>query len=539
MGCVSYSAVRAAEPWTAEGADSADHTSEKKRTRLLIVEDEAVTAAELEFLLERYGYEVPEVVDAAEEAVEAANRLRPDLVLMDIRLRGGSDGIEAARIIGLELGIPVVYVTSHSDEAILQRAKMTQAFGYVLKPFDARELRTSIEIALSQHELRCQIARRERWFATTLQSIGDAVVATDVHGAVTFMNSVAEKLTGWTQLEAMGHDLSEVVSLMDERGAPLRSPVNLALERAETVELPPNTALVDRDGRRLTVDDCASPILDSTGTLLGGVMVFRDVSERRRTEELLARAQRLSALGTLAAGIAHEINNPLTYVLANVGFGALELEGIIAELRGVAASWCPPGMQALLTRLEEAQLALREAQEGTERAARIVHSVRTLAQGGHPPLRPIQLAPVLERACKLAGASLAPPLRLIVDLGVTPTLLADDVQLAQVVTNLLVNAAQAVGAGRPGEVRLSARTNAERQAVIEVRDTGCGIPDEVLPKIFDPFFSTKGVGGGMGLGLSICHRIVESFSGTITVETQPGRGSLFRVILPPASTALE
>jgi len=159
---------------------------------ILVVEDEAIIADDIRRTLIRFGYDVPLVASTGRAALEAAASFKPQLVLMDIKLKGAMDGIEAASAIQREHDVPIVYLTSHSDDATLARAMQTAPSGYVLKPFDERELRTAIEVALNKHRLEAQLAERERWFSTTLRSIGDAVIATDRQEKITFINAVAD-----------------------------------------------------------------------------------------------------------------------------------------------------------------------------------------------------------------------------------------------------------------------------------------------------------------------------------------------------------
>ncbi len=165
--------------------------------RILIVEDEAIVAADLAGKLGRLGYEVAGIAAEGKEAVAMACRLGPQLVLMDIWLEGPMDGIEAAEAIRRQLDVPVIYLTAHSDPATLARAKLTGPFGYILKPFEERELATQIELALHKHQADRQLRDQREWLRVTLRSIGDAVIATDAAGQVAYINPVAEALTGW------------------------------------------------------------------------------------------------------------------------------------------------------------------------------------------------------------------------------------------------------------------------------------------------------------------------------------------------------
>jgi PAS domain S-box-containing protein len=375
-------------------------------------------------------------------------------------------------------------------------------------------------------------SERERWFAATLESIGDAVIASDPEGMVTFLNPVAETMTGWPAGEASGRAIDEVLQLF-EPGTERRVPSALGhaihhgfIARGVKLEL------VARDGARRLVDDSASAILDAGGNLLGGVVVLRDVSEQVTLEKRLSVSERLAALGTLAAGVAHEINNPLSYILMNLELSLqLLAEGTV------------PSPEGLLTIRE----MLTEALDGTARVGKIVDGMRRLAPADPDARDLLRLPTVIEAAVRLTHNSLAHRARLVCSLGEPPLVRANEGELVQVLTNLLLNAAQAIDEGRPddNEIRVSAFEAPDGRAVVEVRDTGRGIPADSLYRVFDPFFSTRGPRDGAGLGLAISQTIVAGYGGTLDVESEVGQGSLFRVTLPasisetPVTTALD
>jgi PAS domain S-box-containing protein len=259
---------------------------------ILIVEDEGIVARNLDQRLTGLGYAVVGVTAFGEQAVSMARTNRPDLVLMDIRLRGEMDGIAAAEQIHQELQLPVVYLTAYADEDTLRRARVTEPFGYILKPFQERELRTAIEIALYKHRAERRLLESERRYAITLSSIGDAVIASDAAGQVTFMNPVAEAMTGWTRNESFGESFETVFRIIDEatREA-VENPAATVLRSGSAVGLANHTLLIARDGREVPVDDSAAPILDDTGLFTGVVLVFRDVTARRRTESALRQSE--------------------------------------------------------------------------------------------------------------------------------------------------------------------------------------------------------------------------------------------------------
>ncbi|HET7826954.1 MAG TPA: ATP-binding protein [Anaeromyxobacter sp.] len=267
---------------------------------------------------------------------------------------------------------------------------------------------------------------------------------------------------------------------------------------------------------------------DRNRAALRALGTISDVTERNRLKASLALADRMASVGTLAAGVAHEMNNPLTYVTANLAH-ARELIETAATLRGA-----PPELSSLLGPLRG---ALDDALQGADRVARIVKDLKTFSRDDERRL-PVDARAALESALQLARGEIKKRARLVRDLEDVPLVDGSESRLGQVFLNLLVNAAQAIPDGAPErhEIRVSSRVR-DGWVEISVEDTGCGIPREVLGRIFDPFFTTKPVGTGTGLGLAICHEIVAAFGGEIGVESEVGHGSRFTVRLRPARAA--
>src|SRR5438552_7126960 len=182
--------------------------------RILVVEDEGIIAQDIKNCLENLGYTVPDVVYTGHEAIEKAASLRPDLILMDIVLKGEIDGIETAAEIRSRYNIPIVYLTAYEDDKTLKRAKLTEPLGYILKPFEERYLRSSIEMALYKHKMEKKLKENERWLGAILKSVGDGVIVTDNKSEITFINPVAEKLSGWSQEQAHGKSIQEVFNII-------------------------------------------------------------------------------------------------------------------------------------------------------------------------------------------------------------------------------------------------------------------------------------------------------------------------------------
>src|SRR6266498_2683515 len=187
----------------------------KDKARILVVEDESLLLEDIQERLQSFGYEVSAVAHSGEEALAGAAAAQPDVVLMDIRLTGAMDGIETARVLRERFNLPVIYLTGEADDATLARAKATEPLGYLLKPIEEKRLYSTVETALYKHKMDQRLRRIERWFATTLKSIGDAVIVTDTERRVTFMNPMAETLTGWKSGETLGEPLARVYNTVN------------------------------------------------------------------------------------------------------------------------------------------------------------------------------------------------------------------------------------------------------------------------------------------------------------------------------------
>jgi PAS domain S-box-containing protein len=258
------------------------------KIRILVVEDESLVARDIQNMLRSLGYEVTGVVASGEQAIQQASASSPDLVLMDIVLKGEIDGITAAEKLWEEHGIPVIYLTAYADETTFERAKMTKPFGYLLKPFEERELQTTIEMALYKSKMEVRLREREQWLSTILRSIGDGIIAADAQGRIEFMNPLAEELTGWSQGEALERPLGEVFGPGAETtvGGGEPGPRDSGSSRLVTAE----AVLSSRGGGIIPVELTSAPIIDGKKGRRGNVHVFRDITRRKESEDQLRRA---------------------------------------------------------------------------------------------------------------------------------------------------------------------------------------------------------------------------------------------------------
>ena len=498
--------------------------------RIVVVEDEAVIAEALSVTLSRLGLEVVAIADSADQAVAAVERERPTVVLMDIRLKGARDGIEAAAEIRARFGVPVVFLTAHADETTLRRARDSEPFGCVLKPFSERELRVTLEIALHRHGLEHQLRESERRWATTLTSIGDAVIATDTEGRVTFLNPVAEALTRWTVDEARGQALSSVFRLVDAATrAECESPIARALRENHVVTLGDRIVLLAKDGSEVRIDDSAAPIRDEQHRPVGAVVVFRDVSERQHAaerlheaEEQLRQAQKMEAIGRLAGGVAHDFNNMMAVVLGYAEMLLASLERHDDRYTMVEGDPAGRGSQ----RVDYPTAARLQPAPGVEPGA------DTPCPGGDEGRSDAEPA-------RWAGRDARDRVRRAERSGVRRS-----EQIEHVLVNLVAQRARGDARRRPypsrrprRNARCRARGAYARRAARRLRAAvgqrhrhrhGCGDDGAgVRAVLYD-----EGHRKGAGLGLATVYGIVRQSDGFICVDSRVGAGTTFTIHLP-------
>ncbi|MBN1831172.1 MAG: response regulator [Deltaproteobacteria bacterium] len=517
------------------------------KSSILIVENEAIVAADLANKLKRLGYEVAGIAMGGEEALTFADDLRPQLILMDIRLDGPMDGIEAAELIRGRHDIPVVYLTAYSDSATVARAKLTGPFGYILKPFEEQDLATQIELALYKHQADREVRRQRELMRVTLTSIGDAVIATDAEGRITFINPVAESLTGWKGEDASGKPIPSVFRIINERaGEVLEEPVARVLREGRAVVLANHTALVNRDGRTVPIEDSAAPILDAEGKVIGAVLVFHDVTEKRRAAEELRRSRDELALRVRER--TAELENTNTELRES--YRRLEeLNKELQEFSFVASHDLREPLRKIRTFgdmlvaksgaiLEEGSKDyLKRMQRAVARMQDLLNSLLGYSRVSTKmePLRETDLG----RSVKTALSNLEIMIKeknARIEIDELPTIIVDRVQMVQLFQNMIENALKFNREDEPPHVKIYGKANHESETCeICVEDNGIGFDEMYLDKLFVPFQKLHGrdsVYDGMGMGLAICRKIVKRHGGEITARSKLGQGTTFIVTLP-------
>ncbi len=367
--------------------------------------------------------------------------------------------------------------------------------------------------------LERQLEAAEERLLVVVGLTGGLVLEFDAEGRFLEIWTRSNELLAIPREQALGRTLAEVFG--PQAAAPFMERITRILATGESDRF--EYSLDVPGGMRwFSADGVLLPQRQSVAFLV------RDITRYKEMEQRLLLTDRLSALGTLAAGMAHEVNNPLSYVSANLNFALEELSELLRALKRGAVE--PARLE---NGVEEALEALRVARDGTTRIHHIVGNLTTFARGGASTNSRADVKRSLEASLAMVAKEVRAKAQLSHQLQEVPQVHGSEARLGQVFLNLLINASQAIPPGAPERHRVEVRLRAEGQwVVVEIEDTGAGIPADLLKRIFDPFFTTKPTGMGTGLGLSICHGIVTEVGGEISVESTVGQGSCFRVRLP-------
>lgn len=599
--------------------------------QIMIVEDERIIAEYIQSSLKTLGYIVGDIASSGEEAIEKAGNIRPDLVLMDIKIRGEMDGIEVAGELRSKFDIPVVYLTAYSDVELLNRAKKTEPLGYVIKPFGESELQTAIEIALYKNEMEKKLKESDKKFRMLFENASEGIMYIDRSWNIIDINPRALEILGCESDEIEGQNFKELLptismdssivttafenilsgpsqfkiewELTNKKGTKQTLLAHISLikevddvigislilqditarrhvedilrERAEIIDAMNDGVLIfDLDGnvisangafcnlfdlkpqevigksfmelpgierqkpqdmkkilalfvdiwekdminpveltiigegnKRIPVSVSSGKILDSKGNPIRLITVIRDITERKLAEEELIRSEKLAGIGTLASGIAHEINNPLAAIL---GYAEIIQYQENPELMKEFAK------QIVYSAEKAADIILWLSKYSREAKDTIISDV-DLNQVINKSIE------ALKRTRSTSNIDVVACLRTIPKIKGNPT------ELRQIFLNLLYNAMDSLQ--NNGNINISTRAK-DGFVEVDVIDSGIGIPKENLNRIFEPFYSTKEKGSCAGLGLYIVSMLVKKHQGEISVESQQGSGSTFTLKLP-------
>ncbi len=518
-----------------------------KNNSILIVEDEALVAEDLKACISEMGYKVSAMIAHGEDVLTLLQGSRPDLVLMDIVLAGDIDGIDVAQKIKEQYNIPVIYLTAYTDKEKLERAQATEAYGYLVKPFDERELRTTIGMALFKADADRRLRESRNWSQAVLTSIADAVITIDNDNSIRYINAAAEQITGWSNIAATKRDLHEVLKLSDEQPLKLTTLItSLADESADSAHKNTLSAqLQPQQGTAIDVDISIGAIKHDHGERDGIVIAFRDVTLQRQARDILEQTNRelerrvldrtrelqqtnrkldaarlrsdaaSEAKSRFLANMSHELRTPLNIIMGYADLWKTNQHlsaGHIEQANDVYAAG--HNLLSMINDiLEIAQSDTGDIQltSGPIDLVRLVHH----AAAAYKPHA--QKKKGLQFTCSIPDK-------------LPPVVMGDAARIQTVLNRLLDNAIRFTRAGNV-ELMLeySENANAEILTRFNVIDTGIGVTDK--SRIFESLSQQDdGLDRGMngaGLGLTISRRLVELMGGRIDVDDNPGGGSRF------------
>lgn len=463
--------------------------------RIMIVDDDSNIVEELKSFLQDLDYRVECSASTGLEAVQKAEAMRPDLIIMDIRLgQPGFDGIEAAQKIYDNFSIPSVYLTGIADDRTLSRVKDSGAFGYILKPFKEKELVAMLDLALLKCRQQKKLEVEQADLQEIIKKIADGIIVMDEHGKVLFLNPAAEIFFGRSKENWIGQSAGF--------DAPL----------GQSFEIP-----VESKGKKKILEAHVSHTDWQKKPAF--LISLRDVTERKNAEEQYRRIQRVQNIGMLVGGVVHDLNNYLTVVKGYCD--VLEFAGN-----------------------EQIPSALREMREATERVSGLAKQLMVFSRKEVKPPAVFDINEIVLGAEKILNLLVSGD----VNLKIMPSrdlwkARVDPRQLEQVLINFVANARDAVS--QQGKITVETKNVVLHQStgshflkgdhvLISITDTGTGMTQEVKDHLFEPFFTTKPEGKGTGLGLATSYGIIHQYGGDIYVESEVGKGTTFKIFLPRA-----
>lgn len=495
------------------------------KARIFVVEDESIISNDIQQSLKSMGYEVAGSASSGEVALKEIEAVRPDIVLMDIMLAGKMDGIEAAEHIFSNFYIPVIYITAYADEKIIERAKLTEPFGYIIKPFEDRELHFAIQMGLYKNSMQSKIRKQNEFVNTIMESLTHPFYIIDASNYNVVMANKAAgfgSITQGAKCYALTHHSDRPCS---EGGHPC--PIDEVKRTGRAVVM--EHVHYDDDNVARTFEIHAYPVFDSNGTVVQIIEYSIDITDRKALERQLSKSQKLESIGRMAGGVAHDFSNIMSAVLGYSEMAMMEL----------------PEDHPVREKLS----IIRDA---GEKAAMLTRQLLAFSSRQILEIKPVNISLIVDEMVKMLVRIIGEDVLLDINTNNSAwNAIADRSQVEQILLNLAVNARDAMPCGGTLRVRTADVTFKSVDSLpnpdlapgdyvqLTVSDTGEGMTQEVQDRIFEPFFTTKQEGRGTGLGLSTVYGIIKQHKGTIIVNSAPGKGSAFTIYLPAVRSAAD
>lgn len=516
--------------------NSENNDAKTAAATIMIVEDEAIVAKDIETSLAGLGYSICAVAASGEEAIAAAGQFRPDLILMDIMLKGKVDGIETAGQITSRWDIPVIFLTAFSDDSTIGRAKGTNAAGYLLKPFEVRELRTTIEMALYKHAMERKLKQNREWLESILHCIADAVLTTNKDGLIEFANPAAERLTGRTSKEMIARRLGEVVCLKGQHGIiPDATNHELIIQHGGLLSDETGVVLMRNDGQQIEVEYSAVPLKCYDEKVVGIVFALRDVAVRQKAiarehslQKRLFRAQRMESLGVLASGVAEQLHRII---------------GPMVDYPNMILHKVPPD--------NDLRQDLAMIQNSAQKAIDILGNLLTLGRMGDFSMEPLKINSVIEDFVNSTTFKIKQQKSPLVELKIEldqqiPPILGCKQYLSELIDNLTSSAYSSIVS--PSTVKIITQfeeikeliygfeiVEAGEYVVLKVADTGRAMDAEEINRFFEPFADATKTGDrhrDNGLGTAVAYAIIKGHKGIIDIQSSPEKGTEIVIYFP-------
>jgi two-component system, cell cycle sensor histidine kinase and response regulator CckA len=491
-------------------------------TSIMIVEDEFIVAQDLAVSLTDMGYEVCGSSESGESAMERAKKERPDLIIMDIVLKGTMDGIQTAQNMREQFDIPIIFLTAFADQALLERAKIAEPFGYLLKPFTNKELRSAIEIGLYRAEMEKKLRVSEKRFRDMANLLPSVICEVDAAWRVTFINKTGLKLFKLSKDDvAQGVYITEFFPAEEQTEMLKRFAQALSGQILDSTEC----QMTDKEGTILSLIVNSAPTRE--GDIITGVRIsIVDITEIKRLQLRLRQAWKMEAIAALAGGIAHEYNNALANI---VGYVQL--------------------MKLNQPKHVEVEQFADKIMASAQRMSSLTDQILAFARGGKYWPRSASLNEFVQNEFSLIRPSLQPEIEVITELQDDVILVEmDDSQFKFVLAALLANASEAMGnRGRiyikTKNVTVDEKSSSEKAglkpglyACLQVEDNGSGMDEDTRQRIFEPFFSTKY--SGRGLGMAAVYGIIKNHGGWIGVDSTLNSGTVVSIFIPGTDLSL-
>lgn len=393
-------------------------------TKVLVVEDESITAMSLKNKLQNIGYQMPVIVDSGEDAIKAAIEIKPDIILMDIALKGNIDGIQAAKEISAQYQVPIIFITAHHDEDSFHRAKVSVPYAFLAKPYEIRDLTNAIELALYKNTIDLEVSAANHRYQSIMQNASCGIFIHDENGIIQDINKDALVIFGRNKQQLIGKDFRNYL-LESEKSYASTMLDKLLIEK----KVGPNIGYIQQpDGKVVVVEFSAAYVEDKKGDFM--VSILTDMTERNRLRAQSLLSDKLATVGVISAGLIHEINNPLTWILTNLSY----IQNKLVEFK-ISDS-------VLQNSLVE---VIKESIEGAERIKNLVQYLKGFARVDAENITPIDIKKSLESAISMAQPQCKHKTRIELNFSDDiPLLMMSNSKLQQVFLNLIINSAQSM-----------------------------------------------------------------------------------------------